>query len=105
MESINSSRVRSLLTDGDLLTRDPTSVSDVPVMFLACDDVDEKQSSLKLSRISVRTGAKASRYLHPSTLDGERLTLRRKTGWVFITSMLLFNLFLMVILEGEDEKV
>jgi hypothetical protein len=49
--------------------------------------------TLKLSRINVRTGAKASRYLIPSILDGERLTLRRKTGWEFMTSMLLFNLY------------
>ena len=85
IESISSSRVLSLATDGDLLPmRRLLGLLWVsgPCPLCPLRPRPPDGSSRKLSRISVRTGAKVSRYLKSSTLEGERLMLRLYGGLV-----------------------
>lgn len=108
MESINSSRVRSLATEGDRRTRRtdelplellwsmllllfkwwawlwwawwaPRPLLTAPFWWWPLSP-RPPESSRKLSRIIDRTGARVSRYLNSSILDGDRLMLRRYGG-------------------------
>ena len=95
MESIKSSRVLSLPTEGDFKRTFRFKLSPTPSLLLLSserlelleplkplplpmtkDDVGLMTSSLKLSLIKALTGVSASLNFTSSILDGERLILR-----------------------------
>lgn len=100
IESINSSRVRSLATEGDLRTKRTAAAAAAAcwpawslwLLSWLCEVAwwwcmwplrpRPPESSRKLSRMRERTGATVSRYLNSSILDGERLMLLRYGGRV-----------------------